>query len=253
MSPTIAGVRAYLACQVAAILLAIAITLGLARADDRSLSRVLAALLVLVSAAVVGAMLTAPDFQPTGGLRYPGAGIAALVVLPLLPRILAGSISLLGLGDLVAPALAFGMAVGKVGCFLHGCCHGWPSHLPWAVAFPRYSISWFDQLQAGLIEPAAERSLPVHPLQLYSAVWLIGVGMLVLSARSRKAPEGQRLLQTLSLYAAGLFVNDRFKVPPDPQVELCALLMLLVFAAGLLVLTARGNGTRVVRLVIRRR
>ncbi|UCD27419.1 MAG: prolipoprotein diacylglyceryl transferase [Planctomycetota bacterium] len=40
--------------------------------------------------------------------------------------------------DLVAPSLLFGMGVGRIGCFLFGCCWGGscPESVPWAVKFP---------------------------------------------------------------------------------------------------------------------
>lgn len=38
--------------------------------------------------------------------------------------------------DIVAPSAAVGMALGRVGCFLNGCCFGSPCELPWAVRFP---------------------------------------------------------------------------------------------------------------------
>jgi len=36
-------------------------------------------------------------------------------------------------GDYFAPALALGVAVGRIGCFLRGCCGGIKTNLPWAV------------------------------------------------------------------------------------------------------------------------
>lgn len=41
-------------------------------------------------------------------------------------------------GDIVAPSLLFGMGVGRIGCFLFGCCWGGscPASLPWGVQFP---------------------------------------------------------------------------------------------------------------------
>jgi prolipoprotein diacylglyceryltransferase len=251
MSPHVFGVPAYLACQVLAGLLAIAITLRLSNAAGLPARRVFGALFVLLSAAIVGAVLTAPSFRPVGGLRYPGAGLAALAALPLARAVLGRGLTLLALGDLIAAPLAFGMAVGKFGCFLHGCCPGLPSHLPWAVAFPHRSIAWFRQLQAGLIGPAAEQSLPVHPLQLYCAVWLVCVGMLALSVRSRTKHAGQLFFLTLSLYAAGLFVSDRLTDPPALQVEVSALLILLFAAGALLVVTVRGRDARGVLPVTR--
>jgi phosphatidylglycerol:prolipoprotein diacylglycerol transferase len=38
-------------------------------------------------------------------------------------------------GNLFAPAIAMGLAVGRIGCFFNGCCYGKPSNMPWAVNF----------------------------------------------------------------------------------------------------------------------
>jgi phosphatidylglycerol---prolipoprotein diacylglyceryl transferase len=54
--------------------------------------------------------------------------------------------------DLGAPSLMFGMGVGRIGCFLAGCCWGatCPAHLPWAVTFPPAATptqrQWQDRL-----------------------------------------------------------------------------------------------------------
>ena len=37
--------------------------------------------------------------------------------------------------DLCAPGIALGQAIGRLGCFAAGCCHGRPSDVPWAVRF----------------------------------------------------------------------------------------------------------------------
>lgn len=38
-------------------------------------------------------------------------------------------------GNQLAPAVALGMAVGRLGCFFQGCCVGSETSLPWAVNF----------------------------------------------------------------------------------------------------------------------
>lgn len=38
-------------------------------------------------------------------------------------------------GDLFAPGLALGIAIGRIGCFFNGCCFGLATNLPWAVRF----------------------------------------------------------------------------------------------------------------------
>ena len=46
---------------------------------------------------------------------------------------------LLAMSDLVAPSLLVGVALGRIGCFLNGCCYGGESTRPWAVTFPQFS------------------------------------------------------------------------------------------------------------------
>lgn len=77
---------------------------------------------------------------------------------------------LLPMLDVVAPALAFGIAIGRLGCLLNGCCWGDSCDLPWAVQFPRDSPPWNAELARGLIHPDAARSLPLHPTQIYSTI-----------------------------------------------------------------------------------
>jgi phosphatidylglycerol:prolipoprotein diacylglycerol transferase len=73
--------------------------------------------------------------------------------------------------DVIAPSLAIGIAVGRVGCFLNGCCYGDRcAGLPWGVSFPRFSPPWLEQVAGGLISREALWSLPVHPTQLYSVI-----------------------------------------------------------------------------------
>lgn len=55
----------------------------------------------------------------------------------------------LALADMVAPALLLGLALGRIGCFLNGCCYGGPSDLPWAVQFPPASVPYAEQLRDG--------------------------------------------------------------------------------------------------------
>lgn len=74
------------------------------------------------------------------------------------------------MADAVAPALALGSAVGRIGCWLNGCCYGDPCRLPWAVRFPAGTLPWIHHASQGLIAPSALESLPIHPTQLYAAL-----------------------------------------------------------------------------------
>ncbi|AGA29465.1 prolipoprotein diacylglyceryl transferase [Singulisphaera acidiphila] len=72
--------------------------------------------------------------------------------------------------DVVAPSLALGVALGRFGCFLNGCCYGDFCDLPVGVAFPKNSPPWNAQVVSRLIDAKAHWSLPVHPTQIYSSL-----------------------------------------------------------------------------------
>ncbi len=55
----------------------------------------------------------------------------------------------LAIADLIAPSLLLGMGIGRIGCFLNGCCYGGVSELPWAVSFPPEAPPYIDQLRSG--------------------------------------------------------------------------------------------------------
>jgi phosphatidylglycerol:prolipoprotein diacylglycerol transferase len=82
-----------------------------------------------------------------GGLVVYGSllcGLAGLIAFAWKNRI-----SLMVLGDLMVPSVALGMALGRVGCLLNGCCFGSQCHLPWAITFPWNSPAHVQQVQAG--------------------------------------------------------------------------------------------------------
>jgi len=52
------------------------------------------------------------------------------------------------MGNAFAPAIALGVAVGRIGCFLAGCCFGKPTNMGWGVNFGdgvlRYPTQLFE-------------------------------------------------------------------------------------------------------------
>lgn len=53
------------------------------------------------------------------------------------------------MGDLMAPSIVLGMAIGRIGCFFNGCCFGGACDLPWAVQFPWGSPPFMQQVEQG--------------------------------------------------------------------------------------------------------
>lgn len=82
-----------------------------------------------------------------GGLVVYGSvigGLIAFVVFALRNRL-----PVLGMADILAPCFMAGLAIGRIGCLLNGCCYGGPCELPWAVTFPSESPPFYDQLVRG--------------------------------------------------------------------------------------------------------
>lgn len=245
MAPYIFGVFVYPAAQLCGFAVAMILLAWLSRSAGPSRWRILTAFALLGLGAIAGAALDAPSFRPSMGLRYPGAGIGVLAALPLARFTLAGTTSMAAFGDLTAIPLAVGLAIAKTCCFFHGCCFGLRSELPWAITFPYRSQAWFHHLKTGLIAPAAERSLAVHPSQLYFVAWSIFVGALLFAMRRRPRYDGQLFLLLLFLHGIGWFVLESFKVDANPQLKVVMAVLALVSGV---VLIARMAHTRVRRL-----
>lgn len=95
------------------------------------------------------------------------------------------------MADTVAPGVAVGAAVGRIGCFLNGCCFGRPCAWPWGMRFPAGSHAWARQVDDGLVSSTSAWSLPVHPTQLYSIVaslFVLAVVLLYANWDRRRAP-----------------------------------------------------------------
>jgi len=113
--------------------------------------------------------------------------------------------------DAVAPALALGIALGRVGCFFNGCCYGSVSNRPWAVRFPARTLPWVRHVEAGLIPPSSLRSLPVHPKQLYAALAGAALLGLLLAYYPRRRRDGEVMVLLMVTYPITRFVIEFFR------------------------------------------
>lgn len=104
---------------------------------------------------------------PDGGLTlYGGVVLGGLTYMYLCWR---RKWNALALGDIIITSVFIGVGLGRLGCFLHGCCYGDVCELPWGLSFPQGSPPYSSELLAGYIWPAAAGSLTLHPAQLYSS------------------------------------------------------------------------------------
>jgi phosphatidylglycerol:prolipoprotein diacylglycerol transferase len=121
-----------------------------------------------------------------GGLSFHGGLAGGLIAGLIFCR--RRGISFLRMGDVVAPALALGYAIGRIGCFLNGCCYGAPTDLPWACRF-------HDPPITGPLTP------PSHPTQIYASIINLGIFALLLTIARRQRAPGQVLWSYLLFYA----------------------------------------------------
>ena len=94
-----------------------------------------------------GQTLSAVANIAEGGLVVYGAFVGG--TLGLLVFVRKYRLPLWAVCDLVAPSLVLGLAVGRIGCFLSGCCYGGACDLPWAVTFPKTSTVYENQMSRG--------------------------------------------------------------------------------------------------------
>lgn len=126
----------------------------------------------------------APQLGPTlgaivnvaqGGLVVYGSFLGGVVGLLLYVR--KYRVPLLAIGDVIAPSMLLGLALGRVGCLMNGCCYGGPCDVPWALDFPAGSPPYESQVHRGQMygfrisasasaEPAVLEVVPDSPAGL---------------------------------------------------------------------------------------
>lgn len=109
--------------------------------------------------------------------------------------------------DAASPALAVGVVLTRIGCWLEGCDFGRllgagaPRVLSRLGTFPPGSHAWAEQVTSQTISASAPAALPVHPSQLYEALGGALLAGLVLAVERRKPRTGASALAALGGYA----------------------------------------------------
>ena len=93
--------------------------------------------------------------------------------------------------DLVMPEIAIAQGIGRIGCFLAGCCYGAPTDGAWGVVFPEGSLA-----------PAGIKLIPTQLIM--SAGDLLIAAILILFSQKNKVA-GNVGAMYLVLYGAGRF------------------------------------------------
>ncbi len=129
-----------------------------------------------------------------GGLVFYGGLIGAFASCYAFVR--RGRLPAWKVADVMAPSIALGHAMGRIGCLMHGCCYGHACTLPWAVHFPAHHET---------------RGAGVHPTQLYES----GLNLLLSFALARmfkvRRFDGQVFAVYLCSYAVLRSVVEMFR------------------------------------------
>ena len=135
----------------------------------------------------------------SGGVFYGGL-LAALGVAYYYTR--RHRMPWLATADVLAPGLAIGHAIGRLGCFAAGCCWGHETHVAWAVIF-RNPIAHSAT--------GVPLHLPLHPTQLYEAAGTAIIGVFLLWRYGRPHSAGTILGSYLVLYSLFRFGVEFFR------------------------------------------
>jgi len=98
--------------------------------------------------------------------------------------------------DVLAPSLALGQAIGRIGCLLAGCCWGHTCDLPWAITYT-------DPAAAANI--GTPLNIPLHPFPAYAAIFNFSVFLVLSWLYRRKLAAGRVFASYLVLYGLGRF------------------------------------------------
>lgn len=75
--------------------------------------------------------------------------------------------------DIVAPAMVLGLAIGRIGCLMNGCCFGGVCDTPMGIEFPAGSPPYLQQLYRGELiglETEEDSEDPRYPLKVLAVV-----------------------------------------------------------------------------------
>jgi len=142
-----------------------------------------------------------------GGLTYYGGFVGASVAAWFLLR--RDRFPFWRAADMAGFAVPLGLAFGRMGCLMAGCCFGSTCSLPWALSFPWQSAASEEQFKAHLLPTARMWSLPVHPTQIYESAASLAIAAFCLAwVHPRKRYDGQVFAAFLALYAAARFLLE---------------------------------------------
>ena len=159
-----------------------------------------------------GNLLEIPMLQK-GGLAWQGGFLGGALAGVWFAR--RKKLSLRPLLDLAAPYIALGQSIGRIGCFLNGCCYGKP--IAWGIYFPAHNAK-------------------LYPTQLFECVGLFIIFLILKKAQTKSHQAGFIFVLYLWLAAIERFIVEFYRADHDLlwlNLSLAQFVALGVFAAGI--------------------
>ena len=130
--------------------------------------------------------------------------------------------------DMWAPAASIGQGIGRIGCFMAGCCYGKPIDLTWGVVFTHPHC-------------LAPTNISLHPTQIYSSLSGFVIFVVLVLLHSRKKFEGQVVLWFLILHSTARLGIERFRgdyrgMIPGTEMTTTQLVATLILIASVIIL-----------------
>jgi phosphatidylglycerol:prolipoprotein diacylglycerol transferase len=161
----------------------------------------------------IGWILTSPDVlwylaHPLrilaiweGGLSYFGGILGGVIAAHFMVR--RRRMGFWRMADIIAPLLALSFGIGKIGCWLNGCCGG------------TATTSWLGIIFTNPLSECDLLNQKIWPAQLFnSASGFLAFAVLFWVVRKRKHYDGQVFVWYLYLYGATSFVVEFFRYIP---------------------------------------
>ena len=187
-------------------------------------------------------MIFAGINQFGSGLVFLGGLIGGLIAVTI--YIYKNNLDWFTVADWVAPFLALGHSIGRIGCFLVGDCYGHPCNLPWAVSFKnglppttfesfKYNYpDWFlNNGMSAIYKP--NDIIFVHPTQIYESITYMILFFYLSYIRNNRKYKGQVFLEYLFYAGISRFIIEFFRLNPTYLLNLTgaqyiSVLMILV-------------------------
>lgn len=171
-----------------------------------------------------------------GGLIFLGGVLGAILAGTVYVRL--KNMPLWKFTDVTAPSIAFGIFLGRIGCFLNGCCFGKACTLPWGVQYPQHSA------------PAAIMGdIHVHPTQLYESFYGLIIFLVLIGLEKRHPFDGLLSGTFLILYGISRFTVDIFRYYETQmfilgELNFNQIISLVMLGGGIVIVIAKARTSR---------